>query len=84
MSSPSEAPAAGPVLDFIGREITASATIVYPVRRGSSMWLNRLKVTQVVGGPSPTVTGFNDTGRRITLHNIQTVVVVEPLPTPAV
>ena len=60
----------------MGREILPGCTVVYPVRRGSSMWLNKLSVTQVVRGSKPTLTGFNDTGRRVTLHNIANVVVV--------
>lgn len=70
-----------PVNDFMGREIVVGATIVYPVRRGSSMWMQKIKVTQV----KPTaIGGYNGEGRRITLHNIANVVVVEPLPVPTV
>jgi hypothetical protein len=70
-----------PVLDFMGREITVGATVVYPVRRGSSMWMQKIKVTQV---KPATLGGYNNEGRRITLHNIANVVVVEPLPVPTV
>jgi hypothetical protein len=36
------------MIDFLGREIKVGDTIVYPGRRGSSMWLNRavVKTTQ--------------------------------------
>jgi hypothetical protein len=69
--------------DFIGREIKAGDTIVYPVRRGSSMWLNRLEVQQVSQGPKgPQVAGTNSKGRRITISNIDNAVVVQPLPAP--
>ncbi len=73
-----------PVLDFMGREITAGATVVYPVRRGSQMWMQELGVTQVVPGSDPTVKGFNSSGRTITLHNVKNVTVVQPRvrPTP--
>jgi hypothetical protein len=84
MSKPEAPTAASPVLDYIGRPITASATVVYPVRRGSSMWMQKINVTQVIGGKTPTVIGFNSQGRKITLHNVANVVVVEPLPTPTV
>lgn len=73
-----------PVLDFMGREITVGATVIYPVRRGSSMWMQKIKVTQVIPGETPTVGGFNPEGRRITLHNVANVTVVEPLPVPQV
>ncbi len=63
--------------DFIGRAIAAGNTVVYPVRRGSSMWLNKLAVTQV---DDDHITGFNSDGRRITVKNLNNCVVVEPLP----
>ena len=63
--------------DFIGRAIAAGNTVVYPVRRGSSMWLNKLAVTQV---DDDHITGFNGDGRRITVKNLNNCVVVEPLP----
>jgi hypothetical protein len=63
--------------DFIGRAIVAGNTVVYPVRRGSSMWLNKLNVTQVADDH---ITGFNSDGRRITVKNLNNCVVVEPLP----
>jgi hypothetical protein len=72
--------------DFLGREIKAGDTIVYPVRRGSSMWLNRLLVTQVAsdgvdrdGQPLLHVAGTNSFGRRITVKNLTNCVVVEPV-----
>lgn len=63
--------------DFIGCAIAAGNTVVYPVRRGSSMWLNKLAVTQV---DDDHITGFNSDGRRITVKNLNNCVVVEPLP----
>lgn len=72
-----------PVLDFMGREITVGATVVYPVRRGSSMWMQKLRVTQVIP-VGPKIGGFNPEGRRIVLQNIANVTVVEPVPTPQV
>ncbi len=66
--------------DFIGRAIVAGNTVVYPVRRGSDMWLNRLNVTQVA---EDHITGFNKDGRRITVKNLANCVVVEPLPVEA-
>jgi len=66
--------------DFMGREIKAGDTLVYPVRRGSSMWLNRLLVTQAL---ADVVTGTNPEGRRITVKNLGNAVVV-PSPAPSV
>jgi len=63
--------------DFLDRAIMAGNTIVYPVRRGSSMWLNKLVVTQV---DAEHVTGLNSNGRWITIHNLQNCVVVNPSP----
>jgi endonuclease/exonuclease/phosphatase family metal-dependent hydrolase len=62
--------------DFMGREITAGCTIVYPVRRASSMWLSRMEVQQVT---AKSISGYNPEGRRVTVHKFDTVVVVEPL-----
>lgn len=59
-------------LDFLGRQILAGDVIVYPVRRGSSMWLNRLRVTLVL---PEGVKGLNAEGRWITVHNLNNVVV---------
>lgn len=67
--------------DFLGGEIKPDDTIVYPVRRGSSMWMNKLRVTQVL----PTVVkGLNSEGRWIVVRNLKNAVVVtELLPTAA-
>lgn len=35
------------MLDFRGKEITVGSTVVYPGRRGSSMWLNQGRVTAI-------------------------------------
>jgi hypothetical protein len=61
------------VLDFMGREIRPGNTVCYPVRRGSSMWLNELRVQQAEPGK---VSGFNTEGRRVTISNLKNVVVV--------
>lgn len=82
--SNSEAPAGSPVLDFMGRAIVAGNTVIYPVRRGSDMWMQRIIVTKVNPGPSPSLGGNNPEGRRITIHNLKNVTVVEPLPPPTV
>ncbi len=62
------------VTDFMGREIRPGNTVIYPARRGSSMWLNELRVQQAEAGK---VSGFNKDGRRVTVTNLKNVVVVE-------
>jgi hypothetical protein len=67
------------ILDFVGNQITPGCTVVYPVRRGSSMWLNRLVVT---AARSEGLTGHNPEGRTIHVKNVKNVVVVN-LPQPS-
>jgi hypothetical protein len=64
-------------VDFLGNTINPGDTICYPVRRGSSMWLNKLRITQVLPGA---LTGLNEAGRWITVRNTRNVIVVEPAP----
>ena len=66
-----------PVLDFMGREITVGATVVYPVHRKSSMWLEKIKVASVGSDIEPFVTGYNSAGRKITIRNVANLVIVE-------
>lgn len=74
--------------DYMGHPIKVGCTIIYPVRRGSSMWLSQLRVQRIVdndGGKAPYLAGFNNEGRRINIHNLKNVVVVTPLvPMPSV
>jgi hypothetical protein len=37
-------------IDFVGREITVGATVIYPRRRGSEMWLASGRVADVRPG----------------------------------
>ena len=62
--------------DFLGRSIAVDDTLVYPVRRGSRMWLNKITVTKV---GSVEIHGYNPEGRRIMLTNLNNTIVV---PTP--
>jgi len=67
--------------DFLGCEINEGDTLVYPVRRGSSMWLKKITVTRITesdrGGVKTIVVGINDSGRRITLMKPERSVIVE-------
>jgi hypothetical protein len=62
-----------PARDFTGRIIEAGHVVVYPVRRGSKMWLNKLNVTQV---NDDSIVGFNSLGSRLTIRNVQNTVIV--------
>lgn len=70
------------VTDCVGREIKAGCTILYPVRRGSRMWQSRMQVQLVAPettSKGASVSGFNNDGRRVNVHNLDMVVVVVPL-----
>lgn len=62
-------------LDYMGREIKAGDTVVYPVRRGSAMWLNRMKVTLA---ERDFIKGLSPTGIWVTVKNLKNVVIVDP------
>jgi hypothetical protein len=64
-------------VDFLGRSITVGSLVAYPVRRGSKMWLNKLRVQQVVPDQSPWISGYSDGGRRVQVKNLENVVVVQ-------
>lgn len=61
--------------DFLGRTITVGDTLVYPVRRGSKMWLNRIIVTKA---ESDTIYGTSLQSRMVKLTNLNNTVVVRP------
>jgi hypothetical protein len=62
-----------PAVDFTGRTIQPGDTVVYPVRRGSKMWLNKLSVTQV---SDDHIAGYNAIGHLLTIKNLQNVLIV--------
>jgi len=61
--------------DFLGRSIAVDDTLIYPVRRGSRMWLNRIVVSKV---ESDVIHGANPQGRRVQLTNLNNTIVVRP------
>lgn len=68
-------------VDFMGGEIGVGDTIVYPVRKGSSMWLNKAVVsgqrTDQAGKPYLTVYDPEAVAKRnVRIKNLHTVVVV--------
>ena len=60
--------------DFLGREIKAGDTVIYPVRRGSRLWMNRMTVVSADGNR---LAGVNLEGRRISLSHVANVTVVQ-------
>lgn len=62
--------------DIMGREIEAGHVIVYPVRKGSQMWLKKLEVSRV-DELNRTLHGQNAMGVPITIKNLNTVAVVD-------
>lgn len=65
--------------DCVGREIKPGCEVLYPVRRGSEMWLNKMKVENVVAPGK--IHGFNDFGRRVHVQSLKNVMVVVPVGT---
>ena len=63
--------------DFLGNPIQATDTIVYPVRRGSAMWLKSLVVDAVRDTSNGVrVSGRNAAGNPVSIQNISNCVVV--------
>lgn len=61
--------------DFLGNEIHAGMTLVYPIRRGSRMWLEKITVSMV---SDTQIKGYAPDGRLKTIKNIQTTVAQWP------
>lgn len=62
------------MLDYLCREIELGDTLVYPVRRKSLMYLNRLTVTEIDDDEN-TVSGNNPLGKRVTVRRPDRTVV---------
>ena len=63
--------------DFLGNDINATDTIVYPVRRGSRMWLKSLVVDAVRDtGRGVRITGRNAAGNPVSIQNVENCIVV--------
>lgn len=63
--------------DYLGKPVKAGDRIVYPVRRGSKLWLNKMDVTKVdESGSQPVLHGKSNTGRPVEIKNITNVIVV--------
>ena len=76
MSQPMESTPVS-ALDYLGNKITVQDTIVYPVRRGSAMWMKKLIVDAVRDTTNGVrVSGRNEAGNPVSIQNIQNCVVV--------
>ncbi|MBN1908389.1 MAG: hypothetical protein JW818_01505 [Pirellulales bacterium] len=68
-----------PAKDFLDRQIEVGHTIVYPIRRGSKMWMQKASVTQIIQHDRtqpPLLTCLNPTGRKVTIQNLDNCVVI--------
>ena len=64
--------------DFLDKPITSGDLLIYPVRRGSHMWLSKLRVEATrETAKGQAVSGSNDAGRRVTVHNLKNCIVVK-------
>lgn len=70
MINPEEA-----IRDFMGREIKAGDTIIYPVRKGYTVLMKEMRATSIT---AEQISGFNPEGRKVTVKNVQNVAVVLP------
>lgn len=69
------------MVDYLGKEITVGQQIVYPGRRGSSLWMNRACVTGFTeqhgwAGPRSVIDVQLPNGRRTQITDASRVVVV--------
>ena len=62
-----------PAVDFLGRRLEAGHVVVYPVRRKSDLWLNKLTVSQVWDDH---LVGYSAAGKLLSIKNLQNVVIV--------
>jgi len=64
--------------DFFDREIKLGDICIYPVRRGSQMWLNRLTVQKISHDPTgqPKISGVKQDGYPVNVTSLERVVVI--------
>ena len=64
-------------VDFLGHTIIAGDIVVYPVRRRSDMWMNKLRVEAVRDTPrGKAIFGTNDAGNRVIIRNLENCTVI--------
>lgn len=69
-------------VDFLGKPIKTGDLICYPVRRGSEMYLRKLRLhtiqtIQTVKGPIFKLIGSNDAGRQVSVEKTDRVIVIK-------
>jgi len=65
------------VFDFFGKQIKVGDTCVYPMRRGSKMWMQILRIDGIEEiDEGYTLTGCDGNGRRTRTRNIGNCVIV--------
>ncbi len=64
--------------DMFDREILAGDICVYPVRRGSKMWVNKITVRSVVIHPegTPTIIGMKQDGYPVRIKALDRVAII--------
>ena len=62
------------MLDYLCNKIELGDTLVYPVRRSSRMYLQRLTVTDI-DDAAGTISGLNPLGTRVTVRRADRTVV---------
>lgn len=66
------------VHDFLGKEIVAGCWIVYPVRKGSKLWMSKARVQKVEKvDDQATLYAVRGDGRQVEITKISNCVVVE-------
>ncbi len=64
--------------DMFGREIRVGDLCVYPVRRGSSMWMNRITINNIVHDPRgvPGLSGVKGDGYPVKVTSLGRVAII--------
>lgn len=64
--------------DFLNREIKLGDICVYPVRRGSKMWLNRIVVQKISYNLNnePLISGLKQDGFPVNISALDRIVIV--------
>lgn len=68
------------VQDFLGNEIKVGDEIVYPVHRGSDLYLRKMRVEAIDGQALLGRSQSDPRQRRIRIKNLHTVIVVKNAP----
>lgn len=67
--------------DYFGNEILAGSTVVYPVRQGSSMWLQHMIVShiEIIRAQTPVfkLHGTNSDGKLVKLEHPERCIIRE-------